>query len=72
MTDIPAQLAGQSVLDGNDIWEALFSILKGNVPDEMTVEVCEQLADAFNRRAILEEKIAASQRFAAANTRGAT
>lgn len=36
------------MIDGNDIWEALFSILKGNVPDEMTVEVCEALAAALS------------------------
>jgi hypothetical protein len=31
-------------VDGNDIWEALFSIMKGNVPDEMTESVCAKLA----------------------------
>jgi hypothetical protein len=35
------------VLDGNDIWEALFGIMRGNVPDEMTEEVCSQLAAAL-------------------------
>jgi hypothetical protein len=34
-------------IDGNDIWEALFSIMKGNVPDEMTEDVCAQLAEAL-------------------------
>lgn len=32
------------MIDGNDIWEALFGIMKGNVPDELTVDVLEQLA----------------------------
>ena len=31
-------------MDGNDLWETLFSILKGNVPDELTVEVLDELA----------------------------
>jgi len=34
-------------LDGNDIWEALFGIMKGDVPDEMTEDVCGQLATAL-------------------------
>lgn len=35
------------MVDGNDIWEALFGIMRGNVPDEMTEEVCSQLAAAL-------------------------
>jgi hypothetical protein len=34
--------------DGNDIWEALFSIMKGDVPEELTVDVLEQLAAALS------------------------
>jgi hypothetical protein len=34
-------------IDGNDIWETLFGIMKGNVPDEITEDVCAQLADAL-------------------------
>lgn len=37
-------------MTGNDIWEILFGILKGNVPEELTDDVLEQLA-----RAILKE-----------------
>lgn len=36
------------MIDGNDIWEALFGILKGNVPDELTENVLQQLANALN------------------------
>lgn len=32
-------------LDGNEIWEHLFGITKGDVPDGMTEEVCSALAD---------------------------
>src|SRR6185312_8772543 len=35
-------------LDGNDIWEALFGIMRGNVPEQMTDDVCEQLAAALS------------------------
>ena len=38
------------MIDGNDIWELLFAIMKGNVPEEMTEAVCEQLAQAIKRR----------------------
>ena len=38
---------GTVALDGNDSWEALFGIMEGNVPDEMTEEVCQQLAVAL-------------------------
>jgi hypothetical protein len=38
-------------IDGNDIWEALFGIMKGNVPDELTEDVCEQLAVLMDRAA---------------------
>jgi hypothetical protein len=37
------------MIEGNDIWEALFSILKGDVPDEMTQQVCDELADWLNK-----------------------
>ena len=33
-------------LDGNEIWEALFSILKGDVP--LSEDVCQELADWIN------------------------
>jgi len=33
------------VIDANEIWEALYSIMEGDVPDEMTEGVCERLAD---------------------------
>lgn len=36
------------LIEGNDIWEALFGIMKGDVPEEMTPEVCDKLADALN------------------------
>lgn len=35
-------------IDGNEIWEALFGIMEGNVPDELTEEVCEQLAESLS------------------------
>jgi hypothetical protein len=38
-------------LDGNDIWEALFGIMRGNVPDELTEALCQQLADALATQA---------------------
>lgn len=41
-------------MDGNDIWEMLFSIMKGDVPDALTVEVLEQLADALKVAALTE------------------
>lgn len=31
-------------MDGNDIWEILFGLLKGDVPDCLTPEVLEELA----------------------------
>ena len=34
-------------MDGNDLWEMLFSIMKGDVPDALTVEVLDQLASAI-------------------------
>lgn len=34
-------------MDGNDLWEMLFGIMEGNVPDELTVEVLDQLASAI-------------------------
>jgi len=37
----------REALDGNDIWEALFGILKGDVPDALTEDVCQQLANAI-------------------------
>lgn len=40
------------ILDGNDIWEALFGICKGNVPDGMTEDVCQQLAECIAAQAI--------------------
>lgn len=39
---------GIEPLDGNDIWEALFGILKGDVPDALTEEVCSKLATALS------------------------
>lgn len=36
------------MLEGNDIWEALFSIFEGNVPDEMNESKCQALADWLN------------------------
>lgn len=36
-------------IDGNEIWEALFGILKGDVPDALNEDVCDQLAAAFAR-----------------------
>ena len=44
MTDTNAMRPG---ITGNDIWELLFGILKGDVPDEMTEEVCDELALAL-------------------------
>lgn len=38
------------MIDANDIWEALFGILKGNVPEELTEDVCEQLAILLNMK----------------------
>lgn len=35
-------------MDGNELWEILFGILKGDVPDALTPEVLQQLADAIN------------------------
>jgi len=35
------------MVDGNDFWEALFGILEGDVPEQMTEEVCQKLADAL-------------------------
>jgi len=35
------------MVDGNDIWEALFGILEGDVPEQMTEEVCQKLAAAL-------------------------
>lgn len=32
------------MIDGDDIWEMLFSIMKGNVPDELTEDVLSELA----------------------------
>ena len=32
-------------IDGNNIWEMLFSILKGDVPEAINDEVCAQLAE---------------------------
>lgn len=37
-----------NTIDGNDIWELLFSIMNGNVPDELTEEVLNQLAEGIN------------------------
>lgn len=37
------------MIDGNDIWEALFSITEGDVPDGMTEDICEELATWFNK-----------------------
>lgn len=37
-----------ATVDGNDIWEALFDIMQGNVPNEMTHGVCQKLADAMS------------------------
>jgi len=50
-----AARAGGDALDGNDIWEALFGILKGDVPDALTEDVCQQLADAIARSAAPHE-----------------
>lgn len=36
------------MIDGNDIWEALFSIMEGNVPDKMNEDTCQRLADWIN------------------------
>jgi len=35
-------------MDGNEIWEILFGILKGDVPDALTPEVLDQLAAALS------------------------
>jgi len=37
-------------LDGNEIWELLFAIMRGNVPDELTPEVLDELAKRLNKR----------------------
>jgi len=47
LASLPPATDPAMVLDGNDIWEALFGIMRGNVPDEMTEEVCSQLAAAL-------------------------
>jgi hypothetical protein len=36
------------MIDGNEIWEALFSILEGDVPDELTEDCLGKLADHLN------------------------
>jgi len=35
-------------LDGNELWEIMFGILEGDVPDELTDEVFQKTADAIN------------------------
>jgi hypothetical protein len=40
-------ITGSGKMDGNEIWEALFSIMKGDVPEELTVDVLDQLAAAL-------------------------
>ena len=36
------------MIEGNDIWEALFSIMKGDVPEELTDECLNKLAEHLN------------------------
>lgn len=44
------------MLDGNEIWEILFSIYKGDVPEGMTEEVCNKLAEALNSVFSIKDK----------------
>ncbi len=35
--------------DASELWEILFGILEGDIPDAMTDEVLQKMADAINQ-----------------------
>lgn len=45
----------QFLINGPELWEIVFGVLKGDVPDELTDEVFQKIADHINEAFLIAE-----------------